>query len=87
MEIEVFNTKGFNAGDFVKVIMNDGSEQDIQLERGDVYMGTPERKVYQSEEIIPATPPSIVVQGTLEIPQGRGIPITDVSGVILINRP
>ena len=84
MEIEVFNARGFQVGDFVRVIMNDGSAEEIQLGRGEVYMGTPERKVYQSEEIIPATPPSIVVQGNLETHADRGIPIQDVQDVVLV---
>lgn len=86
MEIEVFNTNGFYAGDFVRVIMNDGSEENIQLERGEVYMGSPEKKHYTTGEIIPATPPSIVVKATHDTPAGRGIPITEVRNVILIQR-
>lgn len=86
MKIEVFNSTDFKQGDFVKVIMNDGSEETIQLERGEIYMGTPERRHYTTGEIIPATPPSIVVHATLETPAGRGIPIADVSDVILIKR-
>jgi len=87
MEIEVFNTKGFRKGDFVRVIMNDDSEETIQLERGKVYMGSPERRHYTTGDIIPAKPPCIVVQGTLEIPKGRGIPIADVLDVVLVNMP
>lgn len=87
MEIEVFNTKGFKAGDFIKVIMYDGSEEIIQLERGVVYMGSPDKKKYQSDEIIPGTPPCIVVQGNHEHPEGRGITLVEVSDVILIKRP
>jgi|LakMenEpi03Aug12_release.lakeMendotaPanAssembly.Ray.scaffolds.fasta_scaffold521543_2 hypothetical protein len=84
MEIEVFNTKGFKAGDFVKVIMNNGSEEVIQLERGEIYMGSPAKKHYTTGEIIPATPPCIVVQGTLDVPEGRGITIADVKDVVRI---
>lgn len=86
MKIDVFNTKGFKAGDFVKVIKYDGSEETIQLERGEIYMGSPDRKVYRTEEVVPGTKPSIVVQATLETPAGRGIPIADVEDVILIKR-
>jgi hypothetical protein len=84
MEIEIFNTKGFHAGDFVRVIMNDGSEEIIQLERGEVYMGSPEKRNYITGEVVPATLSSIVVHGNLESPQGRGIPIEDVRDVIRI---
>ena len=86
MEIEVFNAKGFEAGDFIKVFMNDGSEEVIELERGDIYMGSPDRNKYQTDEIIPGTPPCIVVQGNHEHPEGRGIAVVDVSDVILIKR-
>ena len=86
MKIEVFNTKGFKGGDFVKVIMNDESEETIQLERGVIYMGSPERRKYTTGEIIPAKPPCIVVLGNLETPQGRGIPIAEVFDIVLVNR-
>ncbi len=84
MEIEIFNTREFHAGDFVRVIMNDGTYEIIQLERGQVYLGSPEKRHYTSGEIIPATPPCIVVQGNLEHPEGRGIPIEDVWDVVRI---
>jgi hypothetical protein len=87
MEIEVFNTMGFQAGDFVRVTMNDGSEEVIQLERGEIYMSAPERRNYTTGEVVPANPPSIVVQGNLERPEGRGIPIEDVFDVVFISRP
>ncbi len=87
MEIEVFNTKGFRKGDNIKVVMNDGSYEIIELERGEIYMGSPESRNYSTGEIISATSPCIVVQGNLETPQGRGIPIADVLDVIFINRP
>jgi hypothetical protein len=61
--------------------MKDGTEEVIQLERGEIYMGSPDKKKYQSDEIIPGTPPSIVVQGDLERPEGRGILIEDVEEV------
>jgi len=84
MKIEVFNTRGFQAGDLIRVIMNDGNEEVIQLERGGIYMGSPEKTEYITGEIIPAVPPSIVVQGNLERPGGRGIPIEDVQDLFLI---
>ena len=84
MTIVEFNLKGFNAGDWVRVIKIDGSEETIQLERGEAYAGTPERTNYLTKEIIPGTPPSIVVQATPETPQGRGIPLEDVEDVVLL---
>jgi hypothetical protein len=82
MKIEHFNTKGFKDGDFVKVIMKNGSEETIQLERGQIYMGSETKKEYLTGKIIPSVPASIVVQGTLENPAGRGINIDDVEDVI-----
>jgi hypothetical protein len=85
MKIEIFNGMGFKKGDFVKVIKYDGSEEKIQLERGEIYMGSPEKRHYTTGEIIPGTPPCIVVQGTFDRPKGDGIPIADVEDVILLS--
>ncbi|MBC7748694.1 MAG: hypothetical protein H7Z76_09005 [Methylotenera sp.] len=84
MKIENFNVKGFKGGDFVKVIMKDGSEETIQLERGQIYMGSENKKEYLTGKIIPGVSPSIVVQATPENPEGRGINIEDVEDVISI---
>lgn len=86
MTIEDFNQVGFDAGDFVKITLQDGTNKLVQLKDGKAYSGHPSESSYTGqskgrEEVKPC----IVIQNPSK-PEGDGIPLEEVQEVILVKK-
>jgi hypothetical protein len=85
MTTEEYLNKDFKSGDTVKVILNDGTERVIVLDRSGLYTRPPITE-YPSGRIIPGGEPNIIVHISLSQstrPEGEGIPISLVQDVML----
>jgi hypothetical protein len=84
MTLVEFNSKGFKAGQFIKVFLNNGTTRIVQLAQGYAYPGHDAQDSYLGGPGRKASPPSIVIINP-DKPQGDGIALNEVSVIEIVS--